>query len=41
MKGESATLEAHTFFDTVEDATKLTQTDADLLNHFVAQILYL
>ena len=41
MKGELATPTAHHLFDIAEDATKLSQTDADLFHHFVAQILYL
>ena len=41
MKGWSATPYAHRLFDTVEDANKLYRTDADLLHHFVAQLLYL
>ena len=30
-----------TFFYIAEDATKLSQADADLFHHFVAQLLYL
>ena len=41
MKGESATHAAQHLFDTTEDATKLSQADAYLLHHFVAQGLYL
>ena len=41
MKVKSETPDSHHFFDASEDATKLSQTDADLLNHFVVQILYL
>ena len=41
MKGESATTAAHQLFDIAEDATKLSQADAYLLHHFVAQLLYL
>ena len=41
MKGESATPAAHNIFDIAEDATKLSQANADLFHHFVAQLLYL
>ena len=41
MKGESSTPAAHHLFDIAEDATKLSQADADLFHHFVAQLLYL
>ena len=41
IKGESATPAAHHLFDIAEDATKLSQADADLFHHFVAQLLYL
>ena len=41
MKGESATPAAHHLFDIAEDATKLSQADADHFHHFVAQLLYL
>ena len=41
MKGESATPAAHQLFDIAEDATKLSQADADLFHHFVAQLIYL
>ena len=41
MKGESATPTEQHLFDIAEDATKLSQSDADLLHHFVAQLLYL
>ena len=41
MKGESATLASHQLFDIAEDATKLSQADADHFHHFVAQLLYL
>ena len=41
MKGESATLATHHLFDTSEDVIKLSQTDADLLHHFVAHMLCL
>ena len=41
LKGESATPAAQHLFDIAEDATKLSQADADLLQHFVAQLLYI
>ena len=41
MKGESSTPAAHHLFDIAEDATKLSQADAYLFHHFVAQLLYL
>ena len=41
MKGESATPATHHLFEIAEDATKLSQADADLFHHFVAQLLYL
>ena len=41
MKGESATPAAHHLFDIAEDATKLSQADADHFHHIVAQLLYL
>ena len=41
MKGGSATPDAHHLFCTAEDATKLSQTDADLFRRSVAQLLYL
>ena len=40
MKGESATPAAYHLFDIAEYATKLSQADADLFHHFVAQLLY-
>ena len=40
MKGRSSTPAAHHLFDIVEDATKLSHTDACLYHHFVAQLLY-
>ena len=40
-KGESATPAAHQLFDISEDATKLSQANADVFHHFVAQLLYL
>ena len=41
MKGESATPAAHHLFDIAEDATKISQADADIFHYFVAQLLYL
>ena len=41
MKGEPATPDSQHLFDTAENTTKLSQTDAKLLHHFVAQLLYL
>ena len=41
MKGESATPATQHFFDIAEDKTKLSQADADLSHHFVAQLLYI
>ena len=41
MKGESATSAAHYIFDIAEYAIKLSQADAYLLYHFVAQLIYL
>ena len=41
MKGGSAKPAAHHLFDIAEDATKLSQADAELFQHFVAQLLYL
>ena len=41
IKGESATPAAHHLFDIAEDATKLSQVDANIFHHFVAQLLYL
>ena len=41
MKGESETPSAHSLFDISEDATELSQIDADFLHHFLAQRLYL
>ena len=41
IKGEPATPTAHHFFEIAEDATKLSQAGANLLHHFVAQLLYL
>ena len=40
VKGESATPATHHLFDIVEDATRLSQSDADLFNNFVAQLIY-
>ena len=41
MKGGSATPAAHQLFGIAEYATKLSQADADLFQHFVAQLLHL
>ena len=41
MKGGSATPAAHYLFYISSDATKLSQSKADLLHHFVAQPLYI
>ena len=41
VKGESVTPAVHQLFDIAEDVTKLSQVDADLFRHFVAQLLYL
>ena len=41
MKGESEKPASHHLFDTAEDATKISRTDAYILHHFVAHILYL
>ena len=41
MKGESDTPTTNHLFDIAEDATKLSQANADLFRHFVAQLLYL
>ena len=41
MEGKSATPDSHHLFDIAEDATKLSQADAYLMHHFVAQLLYL
>ena len=40
-KGESATPAANHLFYIAEDATKLSQADAELFHHLVAQLLYL
>ena len=40
MKGESATPAAHHLFDIAEDATKLSQANADIFHHFVEQLMY-
>ena len=40
-KGESATPAAQQLFEIAEDATKISQSDADLFHYFVAQLLYL
>ena len=39
--GVSSTAAELHLFNIAEDATKLSRTDADLFNHFVAQIFYL
>ena len=41
VKGESATPDTHHLFDIAENATKLSQANANLLHNFVAQLLYL
>ena len=41
IKGKSATPAAHHLFAISEDATKLSQSDADFFHHFVAQLIYL
>ena len=41
MRGESATYAAHHIFYIAEDATKLSQADAEPFHHFVAQTIYL
>ena len=41
MKGESDTSAVHHIFDIAEDATKLSQSNADLFHHFVEQLIYL
>ena len=41
MKGGSETPAGHHLFDTAEDMTKVSQTNADLLYNIVAQMLYL
>ena len=41
MQGESDTSDSHHLFDIAEDATKLSQADADLFRHFLAQLIYL
>ena len=41
MKGESVTPAAHHLFYIETDATKLSQADADIFHHFVAQLIYL
>ena len=40
MKGESATPVAHHLFDIAVNAMKLSQADADLFHHYLAQLLY-
>ena len=34
-------MDGHYFFDIPKDATKLSQTDADLFYHFLVQLFYL
>ena len=41
MRGESFTPPSHYLFDISEEATKLSQADADRFHRFVAQLLYL
>ena len=41
MKEESATPDAHHLFYIAEDATKISQADAVLFHHSVAQLLYI
>ena len=41
MEGGSATPSAHHLFDIAEDATKVSQADADPFHQIVAQLLYL
>ena len=41
MKDEAATSAAQHLFDITENATKLSQVDADLFQHFVTQLIYL
>ena len=41
MKGKSDTPAAHYIFDIAEDATKLSQANADIFRRFVAKILYI
>ena len=41
MKGESYTPASHHLFDMAEDVTKISQADADIFHHFLAQLLYL
>ena len=41
IKRGSATPDAHHLFKILEDTTKLSQTDADIFHHFVAQLLYI
>ena len=40
-RGESARPVAHLHFDISEDAKKISQANADLFHHFVAQLIYL
>ena len=41
VKGVSSTLDVHHLFDIAEDATKLSQSNAELFHHFVAQLPFL
>ena len=41
IRAESATPDAHDLFYIAEDATKLSQTNADIFHHFMVQLLYL
>ena len=41
MKGESATPVVHHLFEFSENATKLSQADADIFHNVVAQLLYI
>ena len=41
MKGELATPAAHHIFDIAEDATKISQADADRFHHFLTLLLCL
>ena len=41
MKGESVTPAVHYLFDIAEDVTKLSQPDADIFHHFLAQLIYI
>ena len=41
MKGKSDTPTAHHLFYIAEDETKISQADADIFHHCLAQLLYL